>query len=415
MKKTDVIVIGGGMSGLMAAAAAASRGKQVTLLTKGVGTIAIGGGTVDVLGCQEDGMPLGSPAEGLTGLDDSHPYARIGQERLQTALRFFLEICAQEEYSYLGSLDGQQWLPTVAGTLKPSCLVPLSMNTEGLAGAKRVAVAGFKGLKDYYPEIIVEGLRKNPGFENTVFETIMLDAGFHNGRDIGALDIARWLDDTKNRLTCAQQLKNKLAPGTIVLLPPVLGTLPDYRCYEEMEETVGCRLIETVGLPPAVTGLRLRKMLVNYLKKQKVSIIEQANVVGAVLAGECCQAIITRNADRERQYTAASVIVATGGFFGGGLTAQPGRAWEPIFNLPVAVPEVQEDWGNEKLFSGAAQPFAKFGIAVDAAMRPVDAAGKILLANVHFAGKNLAGYDYCFEKSGNGVALASGYTAGMAV
>ena len=43
MKQNDVIVIGGGIAGLFAAITAARRGKQVLLMTKGVGALAIAG------------------------------------------------------------------------------------------------------------------------------------------------------------------------------------------------------------------------------------------------------------------------------------------------------------------------------------------------------------------------------------
>ena len=49
-RNSDVLVIGAGMSGLVAALAAARRGRKVTVLSRGVGALAIGSGCVDVLG-----------------------------------------------------------------------------------------------------------------------------------------------------------------------------------------------------------------------------------------------------------------------------------------------------------------------------------------------------------------------------
>ena len=48
-RNSDVLVIGAGMSGLVAALAAARRGRKVTVLSRGVGALAIGSGCVDVL------------------------------------------------------------------------------------------------------------------------------------------------------------------------------------------------------------------------------------------------------------------------------------------------------------------------------------------------------------------------------
>ena len=41
----------------------------------------------------------------------------------------------------------------------------------------------------------------------------------------------------------------------------------------------------------------------------------------------------------------------------------------------------------------------------------VDEKGAVIYPNVRVVGRNLAGYDFCFEKSGNGVALTSAYKA----
>ena len=95
--------------------------------------------------------------------------------------------------------------------------------------------------------------------------------------------------------------------------------------------------------------------------------------------------------------------------------AEPGHVIEPIFNLPVSAPSDHELWANADLFSSSPQPFAKIGINVDEKMRPLDADGQVALDNVFVIGRNLQGYDFCFEKSGNGVALASGYQAAMSV
>jgi glycerol-3-phosphate dehydrogenase subunit B len=93
--------------------------------------------------------------------------------------------------------------------------------------------------------------------------------------------------------------------------------------------------------------------------------------------------------------------------------AEVGRVTEPIFNLPVSVPDDREKWSEPALLAPGGQPFARFGLAVDGTLRPVDGDGNLLLENVFIAGCNLAGYDYCSEKSGNGVAVVSGYHAGM--
>ena len=51
------------------------------------------------------------------------------------------------------------------------------------------------------------------------------------------------------------------------------------------------------------------------------------------------------------------------------------------------------------------------GIAVDSALRPVDAEGAPVYENVLVAGATLAGGEPWREKSGDGISLSTGYAA----
>ena len=412
MKQNDVIVIGGGIAGLFAAITAARRGKQVLLMTKGVGALAIAGGTVDVYGYDAGGAPVRNPAAALTELGPEHPYARVGRENVIQAMRAFLEMCAGEGYPYKGVLEQNQWIPTALGRLKPTCFVPMTMDASRLKAAGDVYVIGFEGLKDYSPRVMAEGLSHYSGYRKN-YTTAVLKTELENGRDLTALDVARWLETPSGLKSCIDQIARIANPHALLLLPPVLGTRPDYSIFDQMERATRCQVVETIGLPPAVTGFRLRRMLLGCLRKWNVRMIEQTNIIGATVEQERCTEIVTGNLDRERRYRAQSVILATGGFFGGGLEAEPGGVRETIFDLPVPAPVEQSEWSQRHLFFAGAQPFAKFGVRTDERLRPVDEAGKVMLENVFVAGKTLAGYDYCTEKSGNGVALATAYRAGL--
>jgi len=105
-------------------------------------------------------------------------------------------------------------------------------------------------------------------------------------------------------------------------------------------------------------------------------------------------------------------VLTTGKFVGGGLDAQPNRVFETLFDLPVQYPRNRKAWFNTQLLTAAGQPFNSFGVEVDEALQPVDPAGKIVYRNLFAAGGILAHADSMAEKSGGGVAIATGYAAG---
>lgn len=411
MNRNDVIVIGGGLTGIFAAITAARRGRQVLLVTKGVGAIAIAGGTIDILGYDGRGTPVGNPWEALPELDAGHPYSLLGRKDVAAAAQEFLALCEAEGYPYLGELHRNLWIPTALGKRKPTCFVPLSMDPTALGEAREVCVAGFEGLKDYSARVIADGLTRSFGGRKRL-STVVIRTGLPGGRDLTALDVARWLETEAGQSSCIGQLSSATDPDGVILMPPVLGTRPDYDVYRSLSEGARRHIVETVGLPPAVTGFRLRRMLINCLRKSKVRLIEQSSVIGAEVSQGRCHGIVTGNLDRERRYQAESFILASGGLFGGGLQTGPDRILESVFRLPVEAPKEQEKWSHETLFFTTGQPFAKFGVKTDSCLRPVDTSGRVLLENVFVAGRTLAGYDYCQEKSGNGVALATAYRAG---
>ena len=78
--------------------------------------------------------------------------------------------------------------------------------------------------------------------------------------------------------------------------------------------------------------------------------------------------------------------------------------------LDIAAPADVEQWSSPDLFGK--HFFASAGVCVESTMRPVDSQCAARWSNVFFAGRSLGGYDYAAEKSGHGVAVATGWQAG---
>jgi glycerol-3-phosphate dehydrogenase subunit B len=90
---------------------------------------------------------------------------------------------------------------------------------------------------------------------------------------------------------------------------------------------------------------------------------------------------------------------------GGGLVAKKQSLVEPIFQLPVVNPVNQGE--QARFLSPAGQVFLQAGLEVDGQLRPPDG-----FANLYAVGSLLAHSNYAAEKSGLGIALATGYKAG---
>ncbi len=413
MSKSDVVVIGNGVAGLMAALVSADEGKKVTLLSYGAGTFPLNSGVIDILGYDEQGKAVKNPSEGLNQLPENHPYKKIGMAALQQAVEFFKKTVAAEGFAYTGSLNEQKWVVTGVGTLKPTCLLPESLDASKCFGAREIVIVGVKGLKDFYVEMVQENLAKELG-KDKKYSTVTVDT-YMTGRDLTTRDVARWVESDKGYGELLAQLKGQAGAGKVIILPQILGTKGDYTVYNKLSKDLGCSVVETTGMPPSVNGIRLRDVLLNALKKKGIRVIENAKAEKAVVKGNKVVAVEAGGEVRTQNYQASKFILATGGFYSGGITMRDfGEYKEMVFGLPVEGDCVEERWANKQLFSDKKQAFAMAGVRVDSSLRAVDESGNVVLENVYVVGRNLSGYDFCFEHSGNGVALASGYKAAKA-
>ena len=412
MKHSDVIVIGSGVAGMTAALASAQQGKSVTLLTYGASSLSLNSGLIDILAFDDEHKAVKSPLEGIKSLPADHPYSKIGADYLEKAVDFFCAFAKKYHLPYHGSLNSQMMVPTAVGTLKPTCLAPHSLSgSESFVGKKKVVVVGVKGLKDFYADIMIQNLKKAMG-EELSYESVEIDTGIEGGRDLTILDVARWLDTPRGVDSFTEQLKSyKGQTETVLIVPQILGT-SGHACYLTVASRMETDVVETTGLPPSTNGLRLQAIFRQALKDNGVEFVENTKVIGAREEGGRCTGVIAQAGIRQKVYTADKYILATGGFYSGGITMRDfEQPREEVFGLPVFFVKGEENWSNAELFSNKPQGYAKTGVLTDENLRPVDENGKLVLENVYVVGRDLGGYDLCFEHSGNGVALASGYKA----
>ena len=412
-RKSDIVVVGSGLAGMSAALTAAQSGKSVTLLTHGVGTLAISSGCIDVLG-YHDGARVEDPFESMSALAPTHPYSLSGgAETVREAITWLKGLCRKGGIDMAPAAEeGNHRLITVMGTLKPSYLCPDSFNPECLKSVHRAAVVTVADMKDVHPGLIISQLRRYAEFANKEFMEVVIPCPIEYAhRNVTPLDIARHVETPEGM----KWLETSLAPYAklypVLLLPPICGMKHSQQIWNQLCSRLKVKIVEMVSIPPGVAGLRLREVMKKALNEAGVYTVESAEVVRAEVEEGTCRALYTQTVNGELRWEAESFIIATGGLLSGGIVTAPGQAWESIFRFSLDAPADTEDWSSPDIFGSSY--FASMGVKVNSDLKPLDADGQELLHNVRFAGRVLGGYDFAAEKCGQGVALSTGRYAGL--
>jgi glycerol-3-phosphate dehydrogenase subunit B len=420
----DVLVVGGGLAGTIAALSARERGASVVLARRAPGATALSSGGIGVAPdpgatprtrFAERRSPL-EAARRIAEARPDHPYA-VAAASLG-ALGPALELTARALGAVLAPWTGRPlWLASPYGAVVECALCQRTMAPGDLANAPGlVAVVGLRGHLGWSAPLVAAGIASRAGLGAPPAVAVEADA-FMRAADATARphELARALERPGAAEELGEQVRRALPAGAaMALLPPILGLDPAARVAERVAASAGVQVAETLADPPSVPGLRLQATLDAALAAAGVTVVPGA-VADAVRPGEL--AAVGGSPVRARRW-----VLASGRFVGGGI-ARHGFLREALLGLPV-----EASGGGEAGFHlarrpaatltsrdrRALQPLLAAGLRVDAALRPLDAAGRPVHPDLFAAGAVIGGHEHAADGTGLGVALLTGWLAGRA-
>lgn len=414
----DVCVIGGGLAGMTSALRAAREGARVRLVSHKKSTLRHASGLVDVLGYTPDGELVAEPFGALAALPAGHPYERVGVDAVRDGLGLFDEVVGDAYYG--DHTDANALVPTHGGTVKPTARYPESAAAGLASDPRETLLVGFETLTAFDAPLAADHLDAAGVPAATRGVTVPFPGAFRADsrvtRFAHALDRDEAIETNAGTTGARRALATAVDPhldgAERVGFPAVLGDDESSDVRAALETRLGVDVFEVPMGPPSLPGLRLERLFTAALDDAGVRRTTGNPVVDFEADGERIQAVyVDRNGQRAPFY-ADEFVLATGGLVGKGIDSDRDGVIEPIFDCHVPHPDDRYEWFVDEAFGD--HPFARFGVDVDAELRPLDADGGIEYANLRAAGGVLGGADFAAEKSGSGISLATGYAAGRA-
>lgn len=421
----DVLVVGGGLAGAVAALAARRAGARVALARRAPGATALSSGAISS-GTDPTALPgtflgaragVADSARRLAAVRPRHPYAVAGErlDRLEEALAF----AAAQLGTVLAPFTGRhRWLPTPYGSFQAAALCQRTMVAADLGEARgTLAAVALRGHLAWDAGLVAAAVERAAALGGPRAEVARLDFPMWEEAALWRPhDLARFLERPGAAEDLGAMLRRVLPRGaSAAVFPPVLGLSPGADVAGRIASAAGLPVAETLSDVPSVPGLRLQAAVEARLEAAGVEVLRgdlrQAREPGA--PASCAG----------REVLAASWVLATGRFVGGGVVRR-GTLAESLLGIPVTAAEAFGGWGAQLAGRPAAslthregrapQPLLSAGIASDRLFRPVDADGEVIHGRLFAAGSVLGGHDQAADGSGLGVAVFTGYLAGQA-
>ena len=397
----DTIIIGGGLSGLMAGIALAKQGQHVAILAKGISRLHYNSGSFDLLGRDSDGNEVLKPLEAIAALPDEHPYKRVADVAAKAVQA--REILEEAGIKVRGNMRRNHYRLTPTGLLKPTWLTLddyVRIDNPEQMPWNRATVFNISGFLDFPDHFVAAGMRRL-GVECDCKDitTPQIERRRTIPGEMRSTALARTLESDAALVSLAAKINSQTGDDTQAVLFPALLGLDDDKPVRRLRRLLDCQLCLVPTLPASVGGTRIHTLLRKHFVALGGTYLLGSAVTGGTVdaGGRRIVGIKARNLP-DQVIRAKHYVLASGSFMSGGLVSTHDRVVEPIFGLDVNAPVGRGAWTREYLYDR--QPYMEFGVVTNGELHPLRdgkpianlwAAGSILADNSPIALANSTG------------------------
>ncbi len=351
--KLDTLIIGGGLSGLVAGLRLQKAGQKTAIISAGQNALHFSSGTFGVL---KDGVTL----------PEGHPYTKFSPEKyLPEVIPFF----AEAGIRLSGQCDKNGWRLTPSGSLQQARFAleeaTLFTSPDELK-ARKALIINVPGFLDFNTAFLADGLDKLGIASRTALINVEeLTRLRTSPSEMRSVNIARVADSVPKKIIGA--VEALLEDEDLVILPQVTG-LQDASVCGSIAEGIHARVLFVGTMPPSVPGIRVQMLLKRAYERAGGIFLMGDQAVSPVMDANRVKALRTQNLG-DHLLQADHYILATGSFFSKGLSSSMQRISEPLFDLDVFQAAERTDWYNPDFFSP--QAYEGFGVETGKDLRAV--------------------------------------------
>jgi glycerol-3-phosphate dehydrogenase subunit B len=430
----DVLIVGGGLAGTLAALTAQQAGASVLLASRSWGATALCSGALDLAftpalspNLQAAARPLTEHVVDIINHRPRHPYGVLGPAATQKALAggyASLQRAVAGSGLDLEDLDlggTNLAMASSLGTLMPTGSLFAPHRGLRFDQGGRFGVVSFLGDGQFVAERLCRGFAYDAGRRfaqpaTFVAVPVRLEAK-------SSLSLARAFDDAAMQQQLVLELHGKLDGLDGLILPPVLGIERVAAAHQRLREQLGLPIVEALAHLPSVPGVRLQRALDAALAVAGVDRLGEIATSHAAAAqsfdgfGGAGQVpcLPTVHEVGGQPISAKSIVLATGRFIAGGVGWNR-LSCEQLFGLPLVTElgplEADSPHSVVRRAPVESHPLMTAGVQVNASMQVIRR-GKLAHPNLFAAGMVIGGFASRYALCADGVALCSGHLAGL--